>query len=90
MKQATYFEDLQKTLFIIKVIDGDEMYLEKREWYTNDYEYAPADAFEMFCKTGDYDGVTKYKWIAERSSLVAVSPDAPKWTDREWTKMNGF
>lgn len=32
MKEAIYFEDLQKTLFIIKVIDGDEVYLEKREW----------------------------------------------------------
>lgn len=87
MKRAVYFEDLQKDVFVIKVIDGSgKSYLEQRKWYQNDYSYTPDDEFDRVRKEGLLDSAGKYGWIDERSELMAVAEETDKWTDREWVK----
>lgn len=83
-KQAIYFEDLQKTQFVIKVVDGELSYLEQRLWNKNDYEFCPGDVFERYRAQVGTGAEEYYQWIAVRSTLIATSVDTPQWTDREW------
>ncbi|MNL67077.1 hypothetical protein D3C87_1916340 [compost metagenome] len=68
--------------------DLGSTYLESRQWFKNDYEYTPDDDFGKFCKSGDRDGNAKYNWVAERSRLMGVSDDTPRWIDRKWVPVS--
>lgn len=84
MKRATYFEDLQKDVFVIKVEEDGREWLEQRKWHQNDYHYSPDDEFARLKDSGA-NQLEKYEWIGCRSELLAVSPDTRKWMDRTWT-----
>jgi len=81
--QAIYFEDLQKTRFVIKVKHLEACYLEQREWHKNDYHYTPDDEFTRH-KECNPTPEESYAWIAARSDLMGVSVDTEKWMDRVW------
>ncbi|MCY1281310.1 hypothetical protein D9M68_17850 [compost metagenome] len=82
-KEAVYYEDLQKTVFVIKVITDAGSYLEQRQWHKNDYENQPGDDFDRF-REGKPTYEERYEWIAARSDLMGVSVDTEKWMDRKW------
>lgn len=85
-REAIYFEDLQKDVFIIKVRDGDRDWLEKRQWHQNDYDHNPSDDFDRVRESVStpMSKADQYDWIASRSHLLAISADTEKWTDRVW------
>jgi hypothetical protein len=78
-KEAVYFEDLQKTVFIIKVITPTSTYLEQRRWHHDDAEHD----FDRFRESKPSQG-EQYIWIEHRSELMGVSVDTGKWMDRKW------
>lgn len=82
-KEAVYFEDLQKTVFVIKVVTDAGAYLEQRQWHKNDYENNPGDGFDKYRREKP-TGEQCYEWIAKRSDLMGVSVDTEQWMDRKW------
>lgn len=82
-KAAVYFEDLQKTVFIIKTETDAGTYLEQRRWHKNDYESQPGDELSRLLEA-KHSREECYEWIESRSDLMGVSVDTDQWMDREW------
>lgn len=85
-KRGLYFEDLQKSVFVVHVHDGLKTYLEQREWTLRE-GLVGDDAFHVYNAT--LDGCTDrqeqlYQWIDRHSRVIATSPVTERWTEREW------
>jgi len=89
-KTSIYYEDLQKTVFVIGVRQGDKRFLEQRKWLPEYMGQAPDDAFDRYrnwCSPQQASDEACYNWIDQRSTLLATSPPVVRTDDREWKEV---
>lgn len=87
VKKAIYFEDLQKDRFVVHVSEGNDSYLEQRDWVSDDPAFVGEDAFMKYYTTvkSSVDKQVKlYAWLQEHSTVIATAVPTKKWMDREW------
>lgn len=88
-----YCENLSEAEFVVSILgDDDVIRLQKRTWTNGESGTVNEEAFVNFLKTNRHTTVYPvdaigYRWLSERSELIATCLETIKEKDRVWVSL---